>query len=78
MYGKEHCEIALAIDALEKQIPKKQVNVYAKYIPDKLTGFKCPTCGSEITGTGYYCWNCGQHIKWDFGKEIKSVLYDEL
>ena len=54
-----------AIEALEKQLPKKPD------IMDYILGdinFKCPTCKSEyICEKGYehfYCPNCGQKIKW--------------
>ena len=55
----------VAIEALEKQLPKKPD------IMDYILGdvnFKCPTCKSEyICEKGYehfYCPNCGQKIKW--------------
>lgn len=55
----------VAIEALEKQLPKKPG------IMDYILGdinFKCPTCKSEyICEKGYehfYCPNCGQKIKW--------------
>lgn len=55
----------IAIEALEKQLPKKPD------IMDHILGdinFKCPTCKSEyICEKGYehfYCPNCGQKIKW--------------
>ncbi len=54
-----------AIEALEKQLPKKPD------IMDYILGdvnFKCHTCKSEyICEKGYehfYCPNCGQKIKW--------------
>ena len=55
----------VAIEALEKQLPKKPD------IMDYILGdvnFKCPTCKSEyICEKGYehfYCPNCGQKIDW--------------
>lgn len=55
----------VAIESLEKQLPKKPD------IMDYILGdinFKCPTCKSEyICEKGYehfYCPNCGQKIKW--------------
>jgi cytochrome c556 len=55
----------VAIEALEKQLPKKPD------IMDYILGdvnFKCHTCKSEyICEKGYehfYCPNCGQKIKW--------------
>lgn len=54
-----------AIEALEKQLPKKPD------IMDYILGdinFKCPTCKSEyICEKGYehfYCPNCGQRLDW--------------
>lgn len=54
-----------AIEALEKQLPKKPD------IMDYILGginFKCPTCKREyICEKGcehFYCPNCGQKIKW--------------
>lgn len=59
----EHCNTA--IEALEKQLPKKPD------IMDYILGdinFKCPTCKSEyICEKGYehfYCPNCGQRLDW--------------
>lgn len=55
----------VAIEALEKQLPKKPD------IMDYILGginFKCPTCKREyICEKGcehFYCPNCGQKIKW--------------
>ena len=55
----------VAIEALEKQLPKKPD------IMDYILGdvnFKCPTCKSEyICEKGYehfYCPNCGQRLDW--------------
>lgn len=55
----------VAIEALEKQLPKKPD------IMDYILGdinFKCPTCKSEYIcekeNEPLYCPNCGQKIKW--------------
>jgi len=67
----------LAISALEKQLPKKPLEL-ADIYPD--SQFDCPVCGIHV---GYptfrntpfgemrigehkmdYCWNCGQKIDW--------------
>ena len=61
---------AMAIEALEKQIPKQP-------IIENLSPAICPTCGkrlSEDLGDGYYqhwesleyC-DCGQKLKWEEG-----------
>ena len=56
----------IAIEALEKQIPKKVVKI-DKWI------YKCPNCGANVeTDCGddmldyrlNYCDNCGQKIDW--------------
>lgn len=54
-----------AIEALEKQLPKKPD------IMDYILGdinFKCPTCKSEYIcekeNEPLYCQNCGQRIDW--------------
>lgn len=45
--------LELAIIALKKQEPMK---VKAHQL--------CPACGKDVIGSGFYCWNCGQHLKW--------------
>ena len=52
LYGVEACEFSLAAEALEKQIPKQVING------------RCPSCYSDVVGSGYYCWSCGQALKW--------------
>lgn len=47
----------VAIDAMEKQIPKK-------LIPNQYREWDCPNCNSSINVIlyqGAYCPNCGQH-----------------
>ena len=68
--------LGMAINALEKQIPKKIVRV--KLRPTEWgSGFRCPECEAEQTETeffGYgksdnkitFCWGCGQKL--DFGE----------
>lgn len=47
-----------AIEALEKQIPKKP-------LPHKGWEGKCPTCGVIfLDRTTNYCGNCGQALDW--------------
>lgn len=48
--------LRIALEALEKQIPKK-VRAHQD----------CPVCGANVIGSGFYCWNCGQHITWEEG-----------
>jgi hypothetical protein len=54
----------LAIEALEKQMPKKPINDGSniRYTPV----YSCPKCENRITGTGIanYCYHCGQKLDW--------------
>ena len=56
--------IKTAIEALEKQIPKKPINTYKSYGE---TYGECPNC--MHTGlrefTYKHCWWCGQKIDWE-------------
>lgn len=46
----------MAIEALEKQIPKKPIDEYHRIA-------YCPACGELIVDT-YCCPECGQKIDW--------------
>ena len=67
----EHCNIA--IEALEKQLPKKPTYEGDGYAPDGTFVYdtwECPNCGEcyEVDYDDYdYCPNCGQRI--DRGEE---------
>ena len=68
-YGAiEHCD--LAIEALEKQLPKKPTYEGDGYAPDGTfiwDEWLCPNCGSryEVDYDDYsYCPNCGQRLDW--------------
>ena len=51
--------LRMAINALEKQIPKKpNIDGYCGF-----TSFECPICKHEIESFDYYCSNCGQKLK---------------
>lgn len=57
--------IKLAINSLEKQIPKKPVkseNQVARYV----NTYYCPICNLGITGTNIakWCYHCGQKLDW--------------
>jgi hypothetical protein len=52
----EECETALAIKALEKQIPKKLTK-------DEIGFCYCPVCKQEPLRSKY-CWRCGQALDW--------------
>ena len=49
--------LALAIDALEKQIPKKPYWEYG--------GWHCKSCGLDVLSDEYFCPLCGQAIDWE-------------
>lgn len=58
--GKEGQAIRTAIKALEKQIPKKVINIHCDE-------YFCPRCSSENNCDQYivrdkYCPNCGQKL----------------
>ena len=65
----EHCNIA--IEALEKQLPKKPTYEGDGYASDGTfiwDEWLCPHCGSryEVDYDDYgYCPNCGQRIDWE-------------
>ena len=59
----ENCEINAAIEALDKQIPKKP--------RETRCALMCASCGHKITEKGCkklnrnYCKKCGQRILWE-------------
>ena len=67
-YGNKvlvHEENLVAIEALEKQIPKKPIkskNQVVRYV----NTYYCPICELGITGTNIakWCYHCGQKIDW--------------
>lgn len=65
--GKCTCEARMtAIDALEKQIPKKMVVNEIIFPYNLFTSQKCANCGNPIVGNKIYkyCPECGQRLKW--------------
>lgn len=46
----------IAIKALEKQIPKKNIG--------NILGVYCSECNHFLDGTEYYCQSCGQKLDW--------------
>lgn len=72
--GKTRLLLALkkAIEALEKQIPKKpdelktdkDVKIGAGTWKAGVTVYKCPGCNSFISRSSDFCPNCGQAIDW--------------
>lgn len=59
-----------AIEALEKQIPKKPTEVHEKvdkYSSFYSLSFMCPSCETAVIFQSYkpkYCKHCGQKIQW--------------
>ena len=70
--GEHIKSIEIAIEALEKQIPKKprKTDSY-RGVLKRVYAYVCPTCGNvclekymnERQNT-MFCWNCGQHLDW--------------
>ena len=56
--------LAVAIEAMEKQVPMK---VYERPISDGTVQLECPSCHCEvrIEFLHPYCWHCGQAIDWE-------------
>ena len=66
-------EIDMAIEALEKQIPKKPTKLTHKILIDAGWIYACPNCEAacgenkyhpEVTDDEMYCPSCGQAIDW--------------
>ena len=59
----------MAIQALEKQIPKKPKKIEAEGYRYTYT-YRCPICGGNFFGTGIaeYCYHCGQKLDWSDGE----------
>ena len=55
----------VAIEALEKQIPKKPIPAEEQNIRYVMK-YTCPSCGKHFTGTGIAdcCYHCGQALDW--------------
>ena len=54
---KHNKAISMAIEALEKQIPKKPYWEYG--------GCHCKSCGLDVLSDEYFCPLCGQAIDWE-------------
>ena len=64
----ENCEINAAMNALEKQIPKKaKLHRTFKVLDMTDSIYLCPSCGVMLD-TENYCTNCGQAIDWEVEK----------
>lgn len=55
----------MAIQALEKQIPKKPIKS-KKQVVRYVNTYCCPICNLKFTGTGItkWCYHCGQKLDW--------------
>lgn len=56
----------IIIEALEKQLPKKPIEINDAYTP-KIGEFrvaKCPNCGHEVSDRFDICLECGQKLDW--------------
>ena len=54
---KHNKAISMAIEALEKQIPKKPYWEYG--------GCHCKSCGLDVLSDEHFCPLCGQAIDWE-------------
>lgn len=55
-----------AIEALEKQLPKKPIEIKETYT-SKIGEFrvaKCPNCGKEVSDRFNVCLECRQNLDW--------------
>lgn len=64
-FGHQKEAFSVAINALEKQIPRKPKKVESEGF--RYTDiYRCPLCGRIFSGTGIadYCYYCGQKLDW--------------
>lgn len=62
-YPMEYAEaFENAIEALEKQIPKKLNNIVL--LGSTIKTGKCPKCNDSVNNTQSYCDKCGQALDW--------------
>lgn len=52
--------LTIAIEALEKQLPKKPIEHPAKFAPF----YECPSCGNMDVYGQKKCDHCGQRLDW--------------
>lgn len=53
-------------DAVSVEVLEMAVNALKKQEPMKVQPHCiCPACGKDVVGSGFYCWNCGQHLNWE-------------
>ena len=56
---QNNCPYKLAIESIEKQIPKKSNDYYEDSLDDE-----CAVCGTIVFERDRYCPRCGQAIDW--------------
>ena len=75
--GNENCEcyIDTAIEALEKQIPKKLIiKIHPNRIPSEQKVPYCPVCDENLEFHFHpYCCNCGQKLDWNEPYEERNT-----
>jgi len=56
----------IAVDALEKQIPKKpKYKAEDRFVKNHFAEYSyCPTCEKEVVAGDMFCVMCGQRICW--------------
>ena len=66
--------IDAAVEALEKQIPKKPTQTGEQHIRYSMN-YVCPLCGNHFSGTGIasYCYHCGQALDWNDNITEKGI-----
>ena len=71
-FGNQKEAFQMAINALEKQIPKKprKTDSY-RGVLKRVYAYVCPTCGNVCLEKNInerqntmFCWNCGQKLDW--------------
>ena len=63
--GVFHEALDMAIEALEKRIPKKPIAVdWSEEFEGALIEDKCPICGNYVHCLENFCTYCGQSIDW--------------
>lgn len=62
--------VAMAMQALEKQTPKKPLKIGDEYIAERcewVVDYECPSCGNPYADDSY-CSCCGQALDWGDGE----------
>lgn len=62
MDGEANQACDMAIDALEKQIPKKPIKIQTS---PKRFYYACPICENRQDRQEKHCYECGQALKWN-------------